>query len=101
MPPSPQLDQMPAYVDVVCLAFVLIDTNWQLDFDTILCKVHPPEVIQRWVKKVRANGSQVLLSINDERLGSVPDVGAFVAEVVDAAVDWGVDGIDFDYEDWF
>ena len=100
-PPCPGLDQMPPSADVVCLAFVLIDNSFQLDFDTILCKVHSAEMIQQWVEKVRANGSKVLLSINDEKLGRVPDVGAFVTEIVDAAVDWGVDGIDFDYEQWF
>jgi hypothetical protein len=99
-PQCPQLDRMPPYVDVVPLGFVLIDDNWRLDFDTFLCKQHPPAVIQQWVKEVRANGSKVLLSINDEKLGSVPDVGAFVDEVVDAAVAWGVDGVDFDYEEW-
>ena len=99
--PCPTLDQMPAYVDVVALAFVVLDDNYQLDFGKFLCKVYPPSTIQQWVKKVRANGSKVVLSINDERLGSVPDVPAFVDQVVKAAVDWGVDGIDFDYEQWF
>src|SRR4051794_16467879 len=47
-------------------------------------------MIRQWVKTVRANGSKVLLSINHEKLGSVPDVSAFVDQVVDAAVAWGV-----------
>ena len=98
--PCPALDRMPASVDVVALGFVLIDEGYGLDFDKLLCKVYEPSLIQQWVKKVRAGGSKVVLSINDRKLGSVPDVRAFVDEVVSAAVDWGVDGIDFDYEGW-
>lgn len=100
-PPCPTLDQMPAYVNVVPLAFMLVSADYELDFDTILCKKHPAPAIQQWVKQVRANGSKVLLSINHERLGTVPDVPSFVDQVVSAAVDWGVDGVDFDYENWF
>jgi hypothetical protein len=100
-PPSPRLDQMPPYVDVVPLAYALIDPNtWRLTFDR-LCLTHSAPVIQAWVKEVRANGSKVLLSINDTKLGSVPDVPAFVDGIVQDALDWGVDGIDFDYENWF
>jgi hypothetical protein len=99
--PCPTLDKMPKYVDVVPLAFVVIDDDYKLDFDRFLCKVYPASKIQQWVKTVRANGSKVLLSINHEKLGSVPDVHAFVDQVVDAVVDWGVDGVDFDYEQWF
>jgi Glycosyl hydrolases family 18 len=98
-PPSPPLNAMPSYVDVAPLAFVTIDDQWQLDF-SFLCTTNPPDVIQGWIKEVRANGTRVLFSINDQKLGSVPDVDAFVETVVKAAVEWGVDGIDFDYEGW-
>src|SRR4051794_25380848 len=98
-PPSPPLDAMPAYVDVAPLAFVNIDENYELDFN-FLCTTHPPDVIQGWIKTVRAKGTKVLFSINGLELGSVPDIDAFVDNVVQNALDWGVDGIDFDYEGW-
>ncbi|MDQ3823995.1 MAG: glycosyl hydrolase family 18 protein [Actinomycetota bacterium] len=96
-PPSPALSQMPAYVDVVPLAFVTIDASWQLDFD-FLCTTNPPDVIQGWIKEVRANGTRVLFSINDQRIAEVPDVAAFVANVVENVQLWGVDGVDIDFE---
>lgn len=96
-PPCPTLDSMPAYVDVVPLAFVTIDDNYQLNFD-FLCKTHPASVIQEWIKKVRANGTKVLLSINDSKLGQIPNVDDFVANVMQNVEVWGVDGIDLDYE---
>jgi hypothetical protein len=97
-PPSPDLNQMPAYVDVVPLAFVTIDANWELNFD-FLCTTNPASVIQGWIKEVQANGTKVLFSINDEKIGQVPDVRAFVNNVVQNVKVWGVDGIDIDYED--
>ncbi len=97
-PPSPTLDQMPPYVDVVPLAFVNIDqSTYELDFN-FLCSTHSEAEIKSAIKKVRANGTKVLFSINDERLGTVPDIPAFVAGVVRDVVAWGVDGIDFDFE---
>lgn len=96
-PPSPALNQMPAYVDVVPLAFVTIDGNWELNFD-FLCTTNPASVIQGWIKEVRANGSKVLFSINDQKIAQVPDVQAFVNNVVQNVEAWGVDGIDIDYE---
>ena len=98
-PPSPTLDTMPAYVQVAPLAFVTIDDSYELNFD-FLCTTNPPDVIKGWIKTVRANGTRVLFSINDQKLGSVPDVNAFVENVVQNAIEWGVDGIDFDYEGW-
>jgi hypothetical protein len=98
-PPSPPLNAMPPYVDVVPLAFVTIADNWELDF-AFLCTTHPASVIQGWIKEVRANGTKVLLSINDQKLGSVPDVEAFAETVAQDVLEWGVDGIDFDYEGW-
>jgi len=96
-PPSPTLQAMPVYVDVVPLAFVTIDKNYKLDF-AFLCKTHPATVIATWIRMVRANGTKVLLSINDQKLATVPDVAAFVDEVAGAALQWGVDGIDLDFE---
>jgi hypothetical protein len=96
-PPSPALDTMPAYVNVVPLAFVTINDNWQLDFG-FLCTTNSASTIQGWIKTVRANGSQVLLSINDQKIAEVPDVDAFVQNVVQNVVEWGVDGVDIDFE---
>jgi hypothetical protein len=96
-PPSPTLEEMPPYVDVVPLAFLHINPDYTLYFD-FLCKTHSPEEIQKAIKVVRANGTKVVFSILDQRLGTVPDIDAFVQTVVDAVVEWGVDGIDFDFE---
>jgi hypothetical protein len=97
-PPSPTLDQMPAYVDVVPLAFVGIDeSTYALDFN-FLCKTHPESDIKAAIKVLRANGTKVLFSIQDHRLGTVPDIPAFIEHVVQEVVAWGVDGIDFDFE---
>src|SRR3954453_13952585 len=98
-PPSPKLSAMPPYVPVVPLAFVNITDDYQLDF-AFLCKTNRIITIQGWIKEVRANGSKVLFSINDQKLGTVPDVGAFVDVVVENALEGGVDGVDFDYEGW-
>jgi hypothetical protein len=97
-PPCPTLGLMPAQVDVVPLAFVLIDEQYRLDFTTLLCKTHPASVIQAWVDEVRSRGTKVVLSINSDRLATVPDVPAFVAQVVAAVRAWRVDGIDLDCE---
>ncbi len=97
-PPSPTLDEMPPYVDVVPLAFVTIDeSTYELDF-SFLCKTHSEASIKEAIEVVRANGTKVLFSINDQRLGTVPNVKAFVANVVREVLAWGVDGIDFDFE---
>lgn len=98
-PPSPQLDAMPPYVAVAPLAFVTITDDFELDFG-FLCKTHPAETIQEWIKSVRANGTKVLFSINDQKLGTVPRIATFVDKIVAAALEWGVDGVDFDYEGW-
>jgi hypothetical protein len=98
-PPSPTLNQMPAYVNIAPLAFVSINDSYQLDF-RFLTQHFPAAQIQGWIKTIRANGTKVLFSINDQKLGSVPasQQPAFVKNVVQNVAAWGVDGIDFDYE---
>lgn len=98
-PPSPTLDQMPAYVDIVPLAFVGIGNDYQLSFD-FLTQHFTAEQIQGWIKTVQANGTKVLLSINDRKLGAIPaeQQVAFVQNVAASVAEWGVDGLDFDYE---
>jgi hypothetical protein len=102
-PPSPTLDQMPAYVNIVPLAFVSIATdsegNYALDFD-FLTQNFPASQIQGWIKTVQANGTKVLLSILDQKLGTISgaQLAPFVANVAENVAAWGVDGIDFDYE---
>ena len=62
-PPSPGLDQMPAYVDVAPLAFVNVDSSGELDFD-FLCTTNSADTIKGWIKDVKANGNtKVLFSI--------------------------------------
>jgi hypothetical protein len=97
-PPSPTLEQMPAYVDVAPLAFLGIDeSTYTLDF-SFLCSTHMESEIKAAIEAVRANGTKVIFSINDQRLGTVPDIPAFVENVVREVLAWGVDGIDFDFE---
>lgn len=98
-PPSPTLDQMPACVNIVPLAFVGINSQYQLDFG-FLTQHFSASQIQAWIKTVQGNGGKVLLSINDQGLGSIPShqQAAFVANVADNVTAWGVDGLDFDYE---
>lgn len=81
------------------LAFLSIDSNYELDFG-FLTQHFPAAQIQGWIKTIRANGTKVLFSINDQKLGSIPaaNQAAFVANVVANAAAWGVDGLDFDYE---
>jgi hypothetical protein len=99
VPPSPPLSAMPAYVPVVPLAFVTITDDFQLDF-TFLTKQNRISTIQGWIKEVRANGSKVLFSINDQKLGHVPRINLFAEMVAQNALEWGVDGVDLDYEGW-
>jgi hypothetical protein len=98
-PPSPTLDQMPAYVDIAPLAFVGISNNYQLDFG-FLTQHFSATQIQSWIKAIQKNGTKVLFSINDQKLGAIPSdkQAAFVQNVADNVRDWGVDGLDFDYE---
>jgi hypothetical protein len=97
-PPSPTLEQMPVGVDVVPLAFVTIDeSTYELDFE-FLCTTHSPEAIRQAIQVVQGRGATVQLSINDQRIASVPDVDVFVENVVQNVVAWGVEGIDIDFE---
>jgi hypothetical protein len=95
--PCLRLDAMPAYVNVVPLAFVNINDNYELDF-AFLCQTYAQADIQGWIKKVRANGTKVLFSIQDPKLGQIPDPKAFVTNVLQNVMKWGVDGVDLDYE---
>lgn len=98
-PPSPHLDHMPDYVNIVPLAFVSITNDYQLDFG-FLTQHFSAEQIQGWIKTVRSQGTKVLFSINDRKLGAIPAASqdGFIANVVANVETWGVDGIDFDYE---
>jgi hypothetical protein len=96
-PPWKALNEMPEGVDVAPLAFQGIDDQWQLDFGG-LTKYQSAGEVQGWIKELQARGTKVLFSINDTKLGQVPDVEAFAASVAADAVAWGVDGVDLDYE---
>lgn len=98
-PPSPTLDHMPSYVNITPLAFVGINSNYQLDFG-FLTQTFSADQIQSWIKILRANGTKVLFSVNDQKLGSIPvsQQAQFVQNVADNVKAWGVDGLDFDYE---
>lgn len=96
IPPSPQLDHMPPYVDIVPLAFFNIDENYELQF---AWKEYISE-IPGWIQKIKANGTKVLASINDIKLGDIPadKQALFVNNVVSLVKEWDLDGIDFDFE---
>lgn len=98
-PPSPLLDAMPPYVNIAPLAFVTISSSYTLDF-TFLTQHFSAAQIQDWIATVQGNGTKVLLSINDSKLGSIPanQFDAFVQNVADDVAAWGVDGLDFDFE---
>jgi|GEM_PF-2152758 len=93
---SPTLAEMPAYVNIVPLAFVNIDNN-QLNFD-FLCMENSASTIQGWIKQVRANGTKVLFSIQAGSIGTMTDPSAFAQNVQQNMEEWGVDGVDIDYE---
>jgi chitinase len=90
------LNEMPAYANVVPLAFVGVGSNYELDFG-FLCQNYSASTIQGWVQQVRANGTKVLLSINSSLLADV-NPSAFAATVQQVVKEWGVDGVDLDYE---
>ncbi len=96
---SPTLNQMPAYVDIVPLAFVGIDDNHELDFG-FLTQQNSADTIKGWVKDVQANGTKVLFSILSDKFTSIPDkdIDAFAKNVKKHVDDWGVDGVDIDFE---
>lgn len=98
-PPSPILDEMPAYVDIAPLAFVGIDDSYHLDFGFLTKRFSIPQLRQS-IKNIRKKGTKVLLSINDQKLGSIPDDHRrhFIDNVCANVAAWDVDGIDFDYE---
>jgi hypothetical protein len=90
---------MPQYVNITPLAFLSINSNYQLDFG-FLTQNFPAAQIRGWIRTIRANGTKVLFSINDQKLGSIPTAQqpAFIQNVVQNVAAWGVDGIDFDFE---
>ncbi|MBZ5532538.1 MAG: hypothetical protein LAO20_13990 [Acidobacteriia bacterium] len=94
---SPTLNQMPAYVDVAPLAFVGITSDDQLDFN-FLTQQNSAATIQGWIKTVRAQGTKVLLSINSQQFAAIKDPSSFAQTVQNAITEWGVDGIDIDFE---
>jgi hypothetical protein len=100
-PPSPLLNAMPARVNIAPLAFVAINSDYTLKIDgTLLVDKFPAAKIKEWIKQIQGNGTKTLFSILDHKLGSIPTdkVDRFVDSVVAAVKDWGVDGLDFDYE---
>src|ERR1700744_1754733 len=96
IPPSPPLDQMPAYVNIVPLAFFSIDDNYNLQFDW----QDYDSQIPGWIQTIKANGTKVLASILDKKLGAIPadKVSLFVSNVAAWVKEWDLDGLDFDFE---
>jgi hypothetical protein len=94
---SPPLNQMPACVDVACLAFVSITEDDQLDFD-FLTQQNSAAIIKGWIKELRARDIKVLLSINSQRFATIKYPAAFAQTVKKSVDEWQVDGVDIDYE---
>jgi chitinase len=90
------LNQMPAYVDVVPLAFLNLGSNNTLDF-SFLTKNYSPGQIQSWIKEVRANNTKVVFSLGLNNVDDL-DPNAFVDNILQNVNQWGVDGVDVDYE---
>jgi chitinase len=90
------LNQMPAYVDVVPLAFVNLGSNNTMDF-TFLTKNYSASEIQGWIKEVRSNKTKVVFSLGINNVDDL-DPNAFVDNILQNVKQWGVDGVDFDYE---
>jgi len=91
---------MPAYVDIVPLAFVHISPSLDLVFDDWVPYKDNLQVVKNWVKIVQANKTRVVFSIGSPQLASITgnDLQTFTNNVVNRVKEWGVDGIDFDYE---
>ncbi|MBO2010949.1 glycoside hydrolase family 18 protein [Hymenobacter negativus] len=94
---SPTLDQMPAAVSIVPLAFCGIDVATNSLTYGLLTEQNSAATIQGWIKTVRANGTKVVLSILSTAYEEV-DPQQFAQNVKRAVAEWGVDGIDLDYE---
>jgi hypothetical protein len=94
---SPTLDQMPAAVSIVPLAFCGIDVATNSLTYGLLTERNSAETIQGWIKTVRANGTKVVLSVLSTAFEEV-DPQQFAQNVQSAVAEWGVDGIDIDYE---
>ncbi|MGB3183635.1 MAG: glycosyl hydrolase family 18 protein [Cyclobacteriaceae bacterium] len=94
---SPRLNEMPDCVDIVPLAFVGIDEQYNLTFD-FLTQQNSADTIKGWINDIRSRGIRVLLSINSQKFASIPDANAFASQVAEAVQDWGVDGVDIDFE---
>lgn len=97
--PTP-LDQTPAYVNTVTLAFAGTGPNSSFTTD-YLCKHYDAQTIIGWVRTLQASGQRVLMSIIDNEANHWDGVNVpqFVNAATDVIIgDWGLDGIDIDGE---
>ena len=96
----PTLDQTPAFVDTVTLAFAgpTADSGLTTSF---LCKYYPATTITAWAKQLRARGQRVVMSIIDSPAihWNQIDLARFAKTATEVVIgDWGLDGIDIDSE---
>lgn len=100
-----KLSEVPANVPVVALAFVLTAPGHTLTTE-FLTKEHSEQEIRDGVKKLKARGQRVVMSINgrDDWPGHEfgwlnLDPQLFAKNVKEIVIDdWGIDGIDLDNE---
>lgn len=96
---GPSLEQTPASVTSVALAFAMPNADNSLDFSELLTD-YTPAVIRQGADALRDRGVTVLLSIGGSTVTEWPDLDPvkFAANVVAALEALGCDGVDLDNE---
>jgi hypothetical protein len=98
---TPPLTAVPAYVDVVVLAFALVRPGNVIDPCFLFNPPNSADVIKAGIKTLQARGQKVLLSVGGYAgncWANVTDANALAASIMALVDDWGLDGIDIDYE---
>jgi glycosyl hydrolase family 18 (putative chitinase) len=97
---SPTLDQTPAFVDTVTLAFAgpTAESGLSTNF---LCRNYPAATIIGWAKQLQARGQRVVMSLLDTPTvhWNQLDLAKFAQTATEVIIgDWGLDGVDVDSE---
>lgn len=103
-PPSPTLDMIPDYVNVVVLFWASINPDGSLNFSSLV-KHNSKDTIKGWMQEIRrrqaalglARPTRFTLGILGTEI-ETQDPGRFSLTVKAAFDDWGLDGITIDYE---
>lgn len=98
---TPALEAIPDYVDVVVLAFALVRTHNDIDPKFMFNPPNSASSIKTGVKALQARGKKVLLSVGGwggNCWANVTDAGKLTTSIMALVNDWGLDGVDIDYE---